>query len=88
MTSMNISLPDDLKDFVDQYIQGRYSTASEFIRELIRNAQKEVAREQLEKLLLEGLDSGESIEITPEFWDERRAELQRRLKQRNKKRLD
>jgi hypothetical protein len=33
-------------------------------------------------LLLEGLDSGKPIEITPQFWEERRAELERRLKQR------
>ncbi len=85
MTSMNISLPDDLKAFVDQYIQGRYSTASEFVRELIRGAQREAAREQFERLLLDGLDSGEPVEITPVFWEERRAELEHRLKQRKPK---
>lgn len=67
MTSMNISPPDDLKAFVDQQAQHGYSSASEFVRELIRNAQKQVAKEQLEALLLEGLDSGEPIEVTPEF---------------------
>lgn len=82
MTSMNISLPDDLKEFVDRHIQGRYSTASEFIRELIRQAQREAQREQLERMLLEGLDSGEPVEITDRFWKERRAELEQRLKQR------
>ena len=82
MTSMNISLPDDLKAFVDQQVQRGYSSASEFVRELIRNAQKQAAKEQLEALLLEGLDSGEPIEVTPEFWQERRQELKRRIKQR------
>ena len=82
MTSMNISLPDDLKAFVDQQTQRGYSSASEFVRELIRNAQKQAAKEQLEALLLEGLDSGEPIEVTPEFWQERRQELKRRVEQR------
>src|SRR4051812_25067258 len=37
MQSMNISLPDPLKEFVDgQIAQGRYSSASEYVRELIR----------------------------------------------------
>ena len=35
MQSMNISLPDPLKQFVDgQIAQGRYSSASEYVREL------------------------------------------------------
>ena len=37
MQSMNISLPDPLKKFVDgQIAQGRYSSVSEYVRELIR----------------------------------------------------
>ncbi len=37
MQSMNISLPDHLKQFVDRQIaHGRYSSASEYVRELIR----------------------------------------------------
>ena len=38
MQTMNISLPDPLKDFVDHQIaEGRYSSVSEYIRELIRD---------------------------------------------------
>ncbi len=41
MTTMDISLPDALKAFVDEQItQGGYSSASEYMRELLRNAQK------------------------------------------------
>jgi hypothetical protein len=36
---MNISLPDDLKSFVDARVAGRYSTSSEYVRELIRREQ-------------------------------------------------
>lgn len=36
MTTMNISLPDSLKDFVDEQVNQRgYGTSSEFVRELI-----------------------------------------------------
>jgi antitoxin ParD1/3/4 len=55
MQTMNISLPDQLKDFVDEQVgSGRYSTVSEYIRELIRDDEKRKAREKLEALLLEG----------------------------------
>ena len=83
MTTMNISLPDEMKTFVEEQVQqGGYSTASEYLRELIRDAQKQAANERLEKLLLEGLDSGPGVEVTPEWWAERRRELERRLKKR------
>jgi antitoxin ParD1/3/4 len=37
MSTMNISLPDALKAFVDaQVTQGGYGTSSEYVRELIR----------------------------------------------------
>ena len=41
MQTMNISLPDPLKDFVDAQISsGRYSSVSEYVRELIRQDEK------------------------------------------------
>ncbi len=68
MQSMNISLPGPLKQFVDRQIeQGRYSSASEYVRELIRADEKRKAEEQLEAKLLEGLNSAES-ELTPTDW--------------------
>lgn len=62
MESMNISLPDPLKRFVDaQIAAGRYSSVSEYIRELIRKDEERKAQERLEGLLLEGLDSSGSV---------------------------
>ena len=41
MQSMNISLPDLLKQFVDDQIStGRFSSVSEYVRELIRADEK------------------------------------------------
>ena len=74
MQSMNISLPDPLKQFVDgQLRSGRYSSASEYVRELIRADEKRKAEDLLEAKLLEGLSSAES-ELTPADWSSIRKE--------------
>lgn len=86
MQSMNISLPDPLKQFVDgQIAQGRYSSASEYVRELIRADEKCKAQEQLEAKLLEGLNSPES-ELTPADWNALRRETLARIEARKKPR--
>ena len=55
MSTMNVSLPDSLKDFVDEQVQRRgYGTSSEYIRELIR---RDHDRTKLRDLLLEGAAS-------------------------------
>ena len=76
MTTLNISLPDSMRAFIDEQItQGGYSTASEYIRDLIRQAQKKAAQEKLDNLLLEGLESGKSIEVTDEWWQKKQERL-------------
>jgi antitoxin ParD1/3/4 len=68
---MNISLPETLKHYVEEQVSsGAYGTASEYLRELIRQDRKRKAQDRLEALLLEGLESGEPIAATPTFWDE------------------
>ena len=76
MTTLNISLPDSMRTFIDEQIaQGGYSTASEYIRDLIRQAQKQAAQEKLDSLLIEGLESGKSIEVTDKWWQEKQQRL-------------
>ncbi|MFI5455276.1 MAG: type II toxin-antitoxin system ParD family antitoxin [Isosphaerales bacterium] len=68
MTSMNISLPEPLKLFVEKQVsKGGYSTASEYLRELIREAQGRTDRQELEAKLLAGLQSPAS-EMTSDDW--------------------
>ncbi|MBF2016111.1 MAG: type II toxin-antitoxin system ParD family antitoxin [Rivularia sp. T60_A2020_040] len=67
MSTMNISLPDPMRAFIEEQVKQKgYSSASEYIRHLIRTEQENLERKRLETLLLEGLDSGE-IEISDEF---------------------
>jgi antitoxin ParD1/3/4 len=52
MGTMNISLPDPLREFVDgQVARGGYGTSSEYVRELIRRDQE---RLKLRALMLDG----------------------------------
>jgi len=80
MTTLNISLPDQMRAFIEEQTHsGGYSTASEYIRALIRDDQKRQARERLDALLLEGLESGNSIPMTPDAWEDVRKELRERI---------
>jgi antitoxin ParD1/3/4 len=69
MTTMNISLPDDMKAFVESRMANEgYASASEYLRALIREAQKRQAKQELEAKLLEGLQ-GPSVVMDREDWD-------------------
>ena len=67
MATMNISLPDQMKAWVESQAEsGRYSNASDYVRDLIRQDQRRAdAIAELDALIQEGIDSGVS-ERTPE----------------------
>jgi len=82
-TTMNISLPDAMKAFVEEQVQsGGYGTVSEYVRDLVRRDQKERTHNRLETLLLEGLESGPGEPATPAFWEGLRREIQERRSKR------
>ena len=61
MSTMNISLPDTLKAFVDEQVSARgYGTSSEYVRELIR---KDQDIQRLRELLLEGARSAATAPV-------------------------
>jgi antitoxin ParD1/3/4 len=83
MQTMNISLPDPMKQYVEeQVIAGAYSSASEYVRELVRADQKRHAKEQLEQILLNAINSGDPIEVTPEMIEDVRQTLRARAARR------
>lgn len=80
METMNIALPEAMKHFVqDRVSEGGYSSVSEYVRDLIRTDQRRKAEERIDALLLEGLDSGPPIPVTPEYWEEKKRRLTERL---------
>lgn len=62
MATMNISLPEAMKDWVEgQARTGRYSNASDYVRDLIRRDQERAqALAGLQRLITEGIESGVS----------------------------
>jgi antitoxin ParD1/3/4 len=80
MTTMNISLPDEMKAFVEEQMASEgFASASEYLRALIREAQKRLAKRELEAKLLEGLQSGPATPMTREDWDSIEREAMERL---------
>ena len=85
MTSVNISLPTNQRQFVESKVsRGGYSTVSEYFRELIRQDEKREAEARVEASLLQALESGEPTPMTKQDWDDVRKEVKRRAAQRKK----
>ncbi|HVW50894.1 MAG TPA: type II toxin-antitoxin system ParD family antitoxin [Trinickia sp.] len=73
MTTMNISLPDSLKSFIDdQVIERGYGTSSEYVRELVRRDQQ---RQQLRALLLAGAASAPTAPADADYFDSLRGRV-------------
>ena len=80
MTTLNISLPDAMKAFIDNRIaEAGYSTASEYFRELVRLDQERREQKKLEAVLLERLQGDDWEEMSQSDWDFLRQELKTRL---------
>lgn len=78
MSTMNISLPDSLKSFVDDQVASRgYGTSSEYVRDLIR---KDQDRQQLRALLLEGAASAPTAPATTAYFDGLRDRVRQRAR--------
>ncbi len=83
MKSMNISLPDMMREYVEEQVKScGYSSASEYFRELVRQDQKRKVDERLEAMLLEGLNSGTPTEMTSQDWEDVRQAVRQRITQR------
>ena len=73
MSTMNISLPEALKSFVDDQVNARgYSTSSEYVRELIR---KDRDRQRLRSLMIEGAASAPAGVADADYFDRLRGRI-------------
>ena len=79
MSEVSISLSDSLRVFAERRTEEQgYDTVSDYFRDLVLNDQKRHGEDRLETLLLEGVNSGDAIEATPEYIG---AKLQRLVQQ-------
>ncbi|WKL58276.1 type II toxin-antitoxin system ParD family antitoxin [Asticcacaulis sp. ZE23SCel15] len=76
MSTMNISLPDTLKSFIDERVKARgYGSHSEYLRDLVRKDAIEADKEKMRGLIMDGLNSP-----VGRPWAETKAELLKRAK--------
>lgn len=75
MATMNVSLPDVMKEWVEaQARSGRYSNASDYVRDLIRRDQDRAAKiAEMQHLVTEGLESGAGDRSMAELLEDARA---------------
>jgi antitoxin ParD1/3/4 len=85
MTSVNISLPTNQRQYVERKVsRGGYSTVSEYFRELLRQDEQREAEARLDSLLLQAMESGEPTPMTRKDWDDIRKEVKQRVEGRKK----
>ena len=83
--TMNVSLPQPLKRYVDDKVSsGVYGSASEFVREVIRqryeqDQQRQEAKQALAAKLLQGLESGKPARFSKQHFQAKKAALKRRF---------
>jgi len=78
MSTMNISLPETLKSFVDEQVsQGSYGTSSEYVRDLIH---KEQERLKLRGLLLAGAAAEVQAPASPAYFEGLRDRVRQSVK--------
>jgi len=76
MGTMNISLPDSMREFVDKQVSTRgYGTSSEYVRELIRRDQD---RQHLRELLVEGAASAPTAPVDADYFEGLRKQVRQR----------
>ena len=60
MATMNVSLPDAMKAWVEEQVQtGKYGNSSDYVRDLVRRDQERAeARQKLQQMVDDALASG------------------------------
>lgn len=74
MATMNISLPDPMKAWVEsRAANDRFSTTSDVVRDLIRREMERAEKiANMQRLITEGLESGISERSFEEIWADAR----------------
>jgi antitoxin ParD1/3/4 len=78
---LSISLSEQIQAFVEEQASvSGFNSVNDYVNHLILREKERVAQqEKIESLLLEGLDSGEPIEATDDWWEQKRDRLAERF---------
>ncbi len=82
LTSLHVSLPEDLKDFVRQEVaEGGYSTPSDFVRTVLRERREQKLRRGIDATLLASLETP-TESVTPEYLASLRREARKLIERK------
>ena len=74
--TMNVSLTEPLKRFVDDEVrEGGFASTSDYVRELIRERQRRKSENALRALIAEGLGSGPAEPVGDDFFTRQRRRI-------------
>jgi antitoxin ParD1/3/4 len=80
MTTLNVSLPDEVRAFIEERVAREgHSSAGDYLAALVREAQRRLAKQELEAKLREAVESGPATPMTREDWDSIEREALARL---------
>ncbi len=73
---MNVTLPEGLREWVETQAQlGGHPSVDCYVETVLRD-ERERTRKEIDQLLLEGVESGEPVEVNEIFWAARRRHLE------------
>jgi len=80
MSTMNISLPEEMRSWVEEEVQrGGFASASEYFRQLLRDARarqdEQAQRARLQAFLIQGIESGQVQDADASWWEALRSEV-------------
>lgn len=76
MPRMNIELSEDDLEYINNEVStGNIGSTSELIAQALKEYRRGQGLDELDRLVEESLASGESIEVTPEYWEEKRKKI-------------
>ena len=86
MKHLSVPVSDELDETIRKRMtEGGFGSMAEYLRHTVRQDLERANEAKLERLLLEGLESGEPVEMTDDWMQERRQALAARISERRGK---
>ncbi len=81
MKHLSVPVSEDLdEDIRDRMADGGFNSIAEYLRHTVREDLERADQVKLERLLLNGVESGDPEQVDEEWWAERRRKLVERVR--------